>query len=470
MTENNDNVNNALADYNQDPSPPEIEPDLDYFHLKNKKTNEITGVFDVRIREYIKKHHPLFMVSKLPYIYDHGYFKPDYNGTKLKTMISKCIYPAYVKATTIKRVFDLFVADDELQASYDQLNNYSDKLVNFRKGMFDAINWKMLQHDPDYKSINQIPFDFDPDTKPEKNEIDAFLESAIPDLDDREMLLEYLGLCFTKDTSQQVFLILVGIGGSGKSTLINMIINVIGKENVSSVSLKGLSERFATADLVGKLLNSCADLEEGALDDPTVIKKLLGEDRMRGERKGQDAFDFESYAKLIFSSNDIPVIKAERSDGFYRRLLVCPMYVKPDEVDPDLFNKLKECKSRFVYLCMRALMRLYKRGTILRSPHSEQYNKQLRNDSDSVQAFLDECMEQSPECKIERRCLFEKYLKYCDQYQRIPVTNNRFYSSMRAKGYMETRDSQARYFIGITVKTVTLIDTSDTDSNNNFDL
>ena len=456
----------------QDPSPPdEKSDDLLYFHLVNQKTGNITGVFDIRIKDYIKEHYSMFMIGKLPYIYDHGYYKPDYTGAKLKSLISSFIYPAYIKSTTIKRIYELFVSDYELQISYDDLNNYNDRLINFKNGMFDPVHWKMLKHDPKYKSINQIPFRFYPDNKPERNEIDDFLEAAIPDNDDRQMLLEHTGLCFTKDTSQQVFLILAGIGGSGKSTIIRLIVYVIGKDNVSSVSLKGLSERFATADLVGKLLNSCADLEEGALDDPTVLKKLLGEDRMRGERKGQDAFDFTSYAKLIFSSNDIPVIKGERSDGFYRRLLICPMNIKPDEVDPELYIKLKQAAPRFIYLCMRALKRLYQRGHIIRSLHSIQLCEQLRNDSDSVQGFLDEMTEAAPERKIERGFLYDKYRTYCENLDRTVITRNRFYTSMRAKGYQDRKCEGYWYFLNITLKESTgiLVNVSDSDINSSFD-
>ena len=460
----------AESSYNSSPKVmPEEDPELEYFHLKNEK-GKITGVFDVRVRDRIKEQHPMFMIGKLPYIYDHGYFKPDYTGSRLKSMICSLIYPAFIKSTTIKRIYDLFVSDYELQTTYEQLNHYSDRLINFRNGMFDIVNWEMLEHDLKYKSINQIPYRFDPDSEPERDIIDDFLEAAIPDESDREMLLEYTGLCFTKDTSQQVFLILVGIGGSGKSTLIRLIIQVIGKENVSSVSLRGLSERFATADLVGKLLNSCADLEEGALDDPTTLKKLLGEDQMRGERKGQDAFDFVSYAKQIFSSNDIPVIKGERTDGFYRRLLICPMNIKPEKMDTTLSEKLKLSANRFVYLCMKALQRLYDRGHILRSEHSIQLCEQLRNDSDSVQGFLDEYTESAPNRKIERSFLYDKYLQYCSDYDRKEVTRNRFYSSLRAKGFHDHKSSGEWYFEGIRLKPspITFIEVDDGDINKTY--
>ena len=453
-----DNIINQVMKYPEGVEPPEIkpgvDPDLEYFHMKNKK-GEITGIYDVRIRDYIKKNHPLFIISKLPYIYEGGYYEPDLSGAKLKTQISKLMLPQYIKSTSIKRVYDLFISDEDLQRKYEDVNSYSIKDVCFINGMFDVRRWKLYDHDPKYYSINQIPYDFNPDIELEGKELDLFLNSILPDKDDREMLLEFCGLCFTRDTTQQTFLILLGSGGTGKSTLIRLLIHALGKDNVSCLSLTGLNERFATSGLVGKLLNTCADIETKALEDPATIKKLLGEDTMRGERKGLDSFDFDSYARLLFSANDIPVIKNEKSDGFYRRLLICPMNEKPYHIDPDLSAKLQKCVKRFIWLSMSALKRMYDRGSIIRSSHSVELCKQLRGDSDSVQAFLNEKTENKPYRKTDRGFLFEKYLDYCNEYERKPLTRNGFYKSMRTKGYHETTSNGCRYFDNLALKTCT---------------
>ena len=89
-------------------------PDLSQFHLVNNK-GVPTGVFDEAIFKYIKRQHDLFVCGGTVYIYDNGYFKADSSGARLKTMISKLIYPQFIKSTTLKRIYDRFLCDISLE-------------------------------------------------------------------------------------------------------------------------------------------------------------------------------------------------------------------------------------------------------------------------------------------------------------------------------------------------------------------
>ena len=96
------------------------------------------------------------------------------------------------------------------------------------------------------------------------------------------------------------------------------------KPNVSSVSLQGLQDRFAPAELFLKQANICADIPLTALSEVDMIKKLTGEDTISADRKFKNAYTFRSYARLFFSANDIPYI-AEKTNAFYRRMLILKM-------------------------------------------------------------------------------------------------------------------------------------------------
>ena len=71
-------------------------------------------------------------------------------------------------------------------------------------------------------------------------------------------------------------LTLCGLGGTGKSVLIRLLESAAGVENVSNVSMQELSKRFSTSLLVGKTLNSCADLSMEALEDSSTVKSYWG--------------------------------------------------------------------------------------------------------------------------------------------------------------------------------------------------
>lgn len=413
-------------------------PDLSQFHRLNAK-GEPVGVFDVRIFEFLKETIPMFVMGREIFVYEHGVFCRDASGAKLKTRIRNLLYPEFVRASTIERVFLLFLQDAALQKNFEELNQYPSSWINFKNGFYDAAAQKMVPHGPDYMAINQVPHEFDPDAAPECGKLEAWL-SSICGADEREMLLQYAGLCLTRDTRQQRLLVLCGAAGSGKSTLIRLIERAVGAENTSSVSLCELPQRFATADLAGMLLNSCADLELSALEDAAVLKKLLGEDSIRAERKGLPAFTFRNYAKLVFSANEMPIVRSEKTSAVYRRLVILEMNKVPDAARPGFFEEeLLPELGGFVSLAVSALTRMYNRNTLFEAQSSRDAVERLRARSDSVVAFLAEACERDPDARTSRAEAFAEYERYCSENERKPLTKSNLYESLRLKGFSEAK-------------------------------
>ena len=433
---------------------PEEKPgelDLDQFHIINDK-GRITGVFDLAIFQYLKAEKDLFVLGGVVYIYRDGVFRPDRSGAELKTMIRKLIYPEFIKSTTVKRVFDLFISDAELQVTTEDLNQYPVEWVNFQNGFYDPVSRTMTPHDPVYRATVQIPHSYDPEGQLTGTMVQDWLSFICQSPEDLEMLLQFSGLCLTRDCRQQKFMILNGEGGTGKSVVIRMIETMIGTENISNISLSQLTQRFAPFGLLGKLLNSCADLEISALEDTSVVKKVLGEDTLRGEAKGKDSFSFRSFAKLIFSTNQLPVVKGEQSNGFYRRLLILTMNRVPAKKESDFFDRLSAEVDDFILLSVQALERLYQTGQIVESPGSIEAVKCLRCDSDTVEAFLTECVEKVPDStknRIKKSDLYRSYEAFCQDMERPSLTKQNFYRSMKTKGVGEIKTNGTEYFRGM---------------------
>lgn len=423
---------------------PEEKPgelDLDQFHII--KNGRITGVFDFAILQYLKKHQDLFVLGGVVYLYKGGVFRPDRSGAELKTMIRKLIYPEFIKSTTVKRVFDLFISDAELQVTTEDLNQYPVEWVNFRNGFYDPVSRTMTPHDPVYRATNQIPYCFDPKARLSGTMVQDWLSFICQSPEDLEMLLQFSGLCLTRDCRQQKFMILCGEGGTGKSVLIRLIDKMIGADNISNVSLDQLTQRFAAFGLLGRLLNSCADLSIDALSDVSTLKKVLGEDTISAESKGKDAISFRSYAKLIFSTNELPIVKAEKTNGFYRRLLILTMNNVPSKKESDFFDRLSAEVDDFILLSVQALERLYQTGQITESPGSVEAVKHLRCDSDTVEAFLTERVEKVPdstENRIKKSDLYRSYEEFCRDMERQSLTKQNFYRSMKTKGFSEVKN------------------------------
>lgn len=417
------------------------------FHNLNAK-GEPVSVNDARIYKYIVHTQHIFVLGDVPYVYEHGYYIEDHRGVLIKSLITDCILETFVKSTTVERIYKLFLQQRSLLRTQEELNAHSGWYINFENGMYDVRRQKVYKHTPKILSVNQVPWKYDPnaDYGP-GTEIEKFLRFAIPDENDREMLLEYLGLCCTVDTSQQKMLVICGDGGTGKSTLINLIQTIVGKRNISNVAMNSLSEKFNAINLRGKLMNSCADLEIDALDDVTMIKKLIGQDAISDAFKGKDVVSFNVYAKMLFSTNELPLVRSEKTKGFYRRLLILQMNQTPSKIDPDLHLKLEAEIPYLLHLAMQALQRMYERGTILVSENSARLTRQLRYDSDTIEAFLTDCCEVGGEQDtVSRAEIFTKYSEYCKEQERQAHTKNNFYKALRNKGFNETKTCGIRGF------------------------
>ena len=422
------------------------------FHQVDKYGNP-RRVIDKNIVDYLIQKVDMFAMNGGLYLYDGGVFREDREGTRIKNRIQELLYTEFVKASILNQVFNLLVLQEVLQREPEELNCYPVTWINFQNGMYDVVERKLYPHKKEYFSINQIPHEIrlDYDLHTGWRFTDRFLEEVSASKDDRRMLLEYLGYCMTRDTSQQKFMIIKGSGGTGKSRIINLFETIIGRENCSNIPLQDLNKRFYATNLYCKLLNSCADIPSSAMDSIDVIKKATGEDALMYEKKGHDPVTFRSYAKLLFSANRIPLNLDEKSDAYYRRLLIFEMDKKPGKKDYRLDEKLADEIEGTIVAAVRAIGLLYSGDNIeLRgSENSERLVNELYKEADSVKAFLDDSLERKKGSRIKRSDIFEQYRKYCEENERIVYKKNIFFTNLREKGIEERKVGGIFYFMDI---------------------
>ena len=403
---------------------PKNDPELSRFHKFDSK-GKVTGVRDMEIVDYIVENVSFFVRGEIPYYYEHGVFIEDARGVKLKYRIQKLIY----------------------RNSYE-LNKQPAHWINFKNAYYDVLTDELVEHDPKYLTINQIPFPYYPEDREKVlgggENIRKYLDSSIPDKVEQQMFWEYFGYCMTTDTQFQKFLMLKGNGGTGKSVAVALIQHVIGNENTSSISLQDLNKRFYATGMYGKLLNACADIPCKAMDTTDVLKKAVGEDTLLYEKKGKDAVFYKAYAKLLFSTNEMPQNLEDKSDAFYRRLLVLDMnqMIPREEKDIRLKEKIKAEADYAIHMAVTALKDVYDRGELIESEHSKECVWELRRLSDSVCAFLEEKLVKEKGKRLKRSDVFRMYEEYCEDNGRQGHAKSGFFKNMEGKGF------QARKYNG----------------------
>ncbi|MBR2664783.1 MAG: DNA primase, partial [Clostridia bacterium] len=219
-------------------------------------------------------------------------------------------------------------------------------------------------------------------------------------------------------------------GGAGKSQLLLVLNDILlGKENVSNVSWQALNERFKTAELFGKLANIFADLPTKNIDDNGIFKALVGEDYLTVEKKNKNPFSFQSTARLLFSCNNIPKNYGDRSEGFYRRLIIIRFgHAVPEEKkDVELMDKFRAEADGIFLFALEGLKRLM--GNHYRFSETQANRDELqqyRQDSDSVLAFVKDCCTVSAEAEAGSTELFNAYKSYCEECGMRPFSQKSF--------------------------------------------
>ncbi|MDO5539423.1 MAG: phage/plasmid primase, P4 family [Eubacteriales bacterium] len=430
---------------------PANSPDLSRFHRYNEQGKRI-GVFDMEIVDYLIQTISFFMLGNTPYLYNHGCYHEDRGGIRLKSHIQKLIFRDCIKATTIQSIYNLLISQPQVQRNFSDLNNQPAHWINFQNGYFDVIEWKMLKHDTKYLIINQIPFSFYPEQADTAlaggQTIQKYLDFSLPDKIDQQTFWQYLGYCMTTDTRFQKFLMIKGKGGTGKSVIISLAQYLIGNHNFSSMSLQNLNQRFYATGLFGKLLNACADIPSTAMESVDIIKKAVGEDTLLYEKKGQDPAQFTSYAKLLFSANELPLNLDDKTNAYYRRLLVLDMNKSIPESKKDSQLKEKLCMESdyAIHMAVQALRKLYTEQCFIESNHSKACIETLYRSADSVKAFTEDMLCHKSGEKMKRSEVYRMYEDYCEENGRTSHGKSRFWEYMADKGYTIKRFSDGTFY------------------------
>ncbi len=315
-------------------------------------------------------------------------------------------------------------------------------IINLRNGLYNVLEDTLTEHTPEYYSTVQLSVAYKPEA-----DCPLFkkflLESMDGDQEQVALLQEMLGYFLIPVNAAQKCFVIVGAAGAGKSVLLRVLNELLlGKENVSNVSWQSLNERFKTAELFGKLANIFADLPTKNIDDNGIFKALVGEDFLTVEKKNKNPFSFQSTARLLFSCNSIPKNYGDRSEGFYRRLIIIRFAhtVPKAKRDPNLLEKFRSEADGIFMFALEGLKRLMNNNyRFSETKVNELELQQYREESDSVLSFLKECCEVDVKYQAGSTELYNAYKAYCEECGLKPFAQKTFVNNVTATDAAITR-------------------------------
>jgi len=364
------------------------------------------------------------------FFYDRGYFTT-IGETKTKEIIQEIL-----QDKTTNTIVNEILGHIKRKTYIDreEFDTAEKKYIPVRNGVYDIEEKKLKPHLWNYMFTHRIPIEYNPKQK-QCPKIIEFLKQILPKEQVRTCL-EMIAYGMYRGNPLQKAFMLVGNGSNGKSTLINVLNYFIGEENTSHIEFQELEEnKFATANLFGKLVNNFADLPDRALKGTGTFKSLTGCDRIRGEQKFKSPFFFRPYAKLVFSANLVPRTNDD-SDAFYRRWIILQFpnqFVGPVD-KKDLINLLTTRKEQegLLYICLNILPALLKRGKFSSTQSIESIREQYTRLSDPVGSFILDRIMSDTESFIPKKALYNKFLDYCKK-NHYPFVSEKTFSMVLQK-------------------------------------
>jgi putative DNA primase/helicase len=311
-------------------------------------------------------------------------------------------------------------------------------------------------HTPEIHSTVQLPTNWNPNaTCPE---FDKFLDSIVAP-DDVPLVWELIGYLMFNGNPLHKAIMFHGSGRNGKGTLIRLLNALLGKENVTSVTLQALAnERFGPANLFGKLANLAGDIDGTYLEQTAMFKAITGGDVITAEYKFKDAFDFTPYAVPVFSANKIPG-SADTTNGYFSRFLVIffPNNFTGRE-DRNLDYRLQQPHEieGIAAKGLIALDHLMSRGNFLETASTTEAMEDFRRKVDQVQTWLEEkdwTIDMAAPM-ARRDTLYDSYKSWADNEGfKKPLRASEFYGRLRALGCTDAKVKGVRYLRGIRLLT-----------------
>lgn len=357
--------------------------------LRNKLTTEVAQVIaDTRSKIRTRIHE----------VADEQ--KSSWEHTRMKKLldVEKSLYQSGFKDSVMKDCIGLFYEEE-----FTQKLNANEYIIGFNNGVIDlhAIRTKddgtqeyyvqFRKAEPSdnitfmagrYVTKNCDPIDYveykpdDPEQAPIHAEIDDFMSKVFPNPELRQYMWRKLASCIEGSNKEQTYETWIGVGGNGKSKLVDLVSMALGDYATSLQSTAMTRKRpesgAANPDIMAirnKRFIYMAEPDDREPLNTSRMKQFTGEDDVEARGLFEDQTKFKITGKIFMLCNAFPAINT-MDRGTWRRVRAVPFeskFVDPnvEDVNPSaniyprdnqLDIKLKKWRTLF----MSRLVHIYK--------------------------------------------------------------------------------------------------------------
>ena len=398
--------------------------------ISQEKYNEYVGIkepllFDNIVKPTIEKNvllgkriaeklHTKFYANSL-YTFNNTYYERDSDKSTTKKKILKI--NENIKNSLITATLNYLKIKHAVTYNELDLDN-----VIFLNGRLNLKTKEFLPHSPDFFNIFRLNVNYIEESDIETNSAVKETLSKLSEKD-RKALLQFLGYSLTNRTDLNTFCCVIGKKSNEfKSILSDMLVKIIGIENVCNNPLQKFNDKFKNDLIANKLLNIVNELPKEEVKDVITFKNLVARDTIEIKCTGKETTYIKNVTKHLFFASELPTLKEGIYDErFFKQMLV----IKCDEEITIDEEKLLE-KSALEYtksLAIREYLEMLDNEKIefANKKESDRIVAEYKAGKveDSIQEFinsedgLDSCFEKEGK-KAKEKEIYKKYKEWCE--------------------------------------------------------
>ncbi|ACV64409.1 phage/plasmid primase, P4 family [Desulfofarcimen acetoxidans DSM 771] len=352
-------------------------------------------------------------------------------------------------ASRIKAMITLAESEEGIPISPDQLDN-NRWLLNCLNGTVDLKTGKLLPHRRDDYITKIAPVEYRPDV--ECPIWHTFLNEI---MEDNQNLVSFLqraaGMCLTGDVSEHVLFVLHGNGRNGKSTLLNIMLDIMNDYSIQAppdLLMAKHNERHPTelADLFGKRLVVSIESDEGRRMAESLIKQLTGGDKIKARRMREDFWEFWPSHKLWLATNHKPQVRGTDT-AIWSRLKLIPFNVSfAGRENKQLPAKLLTEKPGIFKWLVEGCLAWQREG--LGVPDEVQAATEIyRTEQDTLGNFLTEHCITNPLVRVPASDIYRAYKAWCENNNEYVLSQKIFGTRLSERGFNKSRGTKTGGYV-----------------------
>lgn len=246
------------------------------------------------------------------------------------------------------------------------------------------------------------------------------------------------------ESNQRNGVLLIGHGGSGKSTIAKVVRNFFEPTDTGQIN-SNCEPKYALANVYGKYIWMCTEMKANMQLDLGMMQEIMeGKSRITIQKKNVTAFTVDWDVPGLLCGNELPVRWIDVGNAMERRFLIIEFPNKPPQSDPLLDDKLElekpfiMVKANRFYRDLAERMRLG--GGSMDDYLPEYYRTTLERFQKKTQPFV-KMLTEHPELEagdtqkimlVELKAMFSEFLKL-NRIQHVSLDEDEMIRQLRSR-------------------------------------